>query len=714
MHRDRMENALHGPLTADLARRRPVLCHPVNHLEEVPVRTAVLVERHGSGKASTGHRVSLARVRLVTTLAAVAAALVLPAEAFAHATLLQTVPANGAVLARAPAAVTVVFDDSVRAAKGNAAVDNETQSSVLAGAATARGRDLTIPLKPLADGAYSVRWSIVSDDGHREEGVLAFAVGAGSATPHAVLGASVPLTWSDILLRSLYYLGVLAGGGFAVFALLARRIVGPSLQRPLAHLVFFALLLAFLGGSGILHSAPPGTRFALVMKIALTVSLAGGAAAALAPTLPRLLPVAYAAAFALLAAPTLSGHALDRGQPRILSAIVDAAHMASASVWLGGLISIVYAVPRATGDDATRRAAVARFSQAALLSVIVLAASGVARALTELSAVSQLWSTSYGRALLVKTAIFVPLLGIGWLNRALLLRVFARVRRSARIEVVAIVGIVVAVAILTELAPGRTTARPRTAAPAPAPAALPPMLPPPDAVVDARELGSLAVAIGREPRRTTVTIIGPDATGVDGREVRVNGATAKPCGSGCYRAPTPAAGPLRVSIGGRTLVFEVAATAPNATAFLEQVTRTYRASRTIVFDETLASSPTNAQTTRFTVVAPHTLSYQTRGGGPAAVVIGTRRWDRASASAPWQKTSQTPIDVTAPYWTRPTNVHRVGSSTITFLDRRIPAFFRVTLDGSRPTVSHMTAAAHFMTDRYVGFGVPADVSPPSR
>ena len=31
-----------------------------------------------------------------------------------------------------------------------------------------------------------------------------------------------------------------------------------------------------------------------------------------------------------------------------------------------------------------------------------------------------------------------------------------------------------------------------------------------------------------------------------------------------------------------------------------------------------------------------------------------------------------------------------------------------------PNHEHMTAAAHFMTDRYVGFDVPAEVSPPSR
>jgi copper transport protein len=651
-------------------------------------------------------------VRVAAALVTVVAALVLPGAAYAHATLLRTTPANGAVLAKAPAAVTVEFDDTVRVAKGNAAVDNAERSSVLAGTATVHGRVLTIPLKQLAHGAYSVRWSIVSDDGHREEGVLAFAVGKGNAAPQSVLGASAPLTWSDIVLRSLYYLGVLAGGGIAAFALLARRVLGPALRRPLGHLLFFTLLLAFLGGSGILHAAPPGTRFALVMKVALTVSLAGGAAAALAPTLPQLLPVAYAAALALLAAPTLSGHALDRDQPRVLAVIVDLVHMSSAAVWLGGLIAIVYAVPRATENDEARRAAVSRFSSAALASVVVLGTSGIARAYTELSAFSQLWSTSYGRALLVKTAIFVPLLGVGALNRLVLMRVYARLRRAARVEVVAIVGIVVAVAILTELAPGRKAAR--SLAAAPLAATLPPTLPPRDAVVDARELGSLAVGVARDPRRTTVTIIGPDATGVDGLDVQIDGDATQPCGSGCYRAVSAGSGPLHVSVGARTLTFDITAAAPDATATLARITRAYRASRTIVFDETLASTPTNAQTTRFTAVAPHDLSYQTRKGGPGAIVIGTRRWDRSTANAPWQPTSQTPIDVTAPYWTQPTNAHFVGPNTITFLDRRIPAWLRVTFEGSRPTVSHMTAAAHFMTDRYVGFDVPAEVSPPSR
>src|SRR5919201_4710011 len=105
-----------------------------------------------------------------------AAALAVPATAFAHATLVRTVPPDGAVLAHAPRRVVVVFDDTIRVGHGNAVVANSSQRSVLAGKPAVRGHVLTLTLRAgLPDGDYSVRWSIVSDDGHRERGVLAFA-----------------------------------------------------------------------------------------------------------------------------------------------------------------------------------------------------------------------------------------------------------------------------------------------------------------------------------------------------------------------------------------------------------------------------------------------------------------------------------------------------------------------------------------------------------
>ena len=606
------------------------------------------------------------------------------------------------------------FDDTIRVGSGNAAVANATGASVLDGAASAHGHVLTIPLRPrLAGGAYSIRWSIVSDDGHREQGVLAFAVGSGGAVPRSVLGAANPLSASGVFLRALYYLGLLAGAGAAAFGLFTRGLLGDRLRRPLSHLLFVSLLLAFIGASGIVHSATAGTRFALVLKVALTVALVGGAAAALAPMYRQLLLLASACALALIAAPTLSGHALDPDQPRILSAAIDLAHGAAAAIWIGGLVALLYAVPRASNDERARIAVTRRFSAIALVAVVVLAASGLGRALTELRSVSQLWSTSYGQALIVKTLLFVPLLGIGWLNRVLLIRMLALLRRSMLVEVTVIGCIVAVVAVLTQLRPGKEAPR-TTSASAPLQAAQPPVLPPQAAVVDARELGSSAVAVGRTPGQATVTLIGPDGTGASGHEVLIDDRAAVACGAGCYRGPA-GPGTLLVTVDGRSLSFDIPARAPDGERLLARITRAYRSSRSIVFDESLASSPSNVSVTRFELVAPNRLSYRIHGG-PQAIVIGSRRWDRDRPSAPWLESPQTPLDVTQPYWRNPTNVHLIAPGTLTFLARDIPAWFHVTVDARArlPARVAMTAPAHFMVARYRSYDGPVVVSPPSR
>jgi hypothetical protein len=222
------------------------------------------------------------------------------------------------------------------------------------------------------------------------------------------------------------------------------------------------------------------------------------------------------------------------------------------------------------------------------------------------------------------------------------------------------------------------------------------------------------VAVARIPGKAIVTLVGSDGTGVTGRDVKIDGAGAASCGAGCYSAPVRP-GPLVVAVDGRSLTFTLPETAPSAARLIAQVTARFRASSSIVFDERLASTPTNAIVTRFEVVAPHRLAYRIHDG-PQAIVIGTRRWDRSSPSAPWQESQQTPLAVTQPYWHNPTNAHLVAPHTLTFLSRDIPAWFRVTLDarGSRPRLVHMTAAAHFMTDTFRGYDVPVVISPPSR
>src|ERR671936_2873017 len=133
------------------------------------------------------------RMRIGRVVAcAVVAALVAPAVASAHANLVRLRPANGAVLATPPTAVRVLFDDAIRPGPGVEAVRNGGGSVLAARAYVPKQnpRELVIPLRRgLGTGDFSVRWSVVSDDGHNERGVTAFAVGAGAARPTVSLSA---------------------------------------------------------------------------------------------------------------------------------------------------------------------------------------------------------------------------------------------------------------------------------------------------------------------------------------------------------------------------------------------------------------------------------------------------------------------------------------------------------------------------------------------
>ena len=119
--------------------------------------------------------------RWTRTLAAAAALLAAAAaapQAWAHARIVSTTPGAGDVLASAPKRVTIRFDDTVRVLGGTTVVGNSDKRAVTAGKPSASGRVVTIPLRKLRDGDYTVRWSVLSDDGHTIDGVFAFAVGA--------------------------------------------------------------------------------------------------------------------------------------------------------------------------------------------------------------------------------------------------------------------------------------------------------------------------------------------------------------------------------------------------------------------------------------------------------------------------------------------------------------------------------------------------------
>jgi copper transport protein len=440
-----------------------------------------------------------------------------PATAWAHATLLRTSPAAGTRITSPPRELTLTFDQQVRPIAGGTSVTDASGNSVTAGAAHSSSTDVdtvVIPVRPgLPDGDYTVRWRIVSTDGHLISGVYAIGIGAGRPPPQASSQDS-PLDWTYLTARFVYFAGLLLLVGGVVYRVAvfrpavaepggdAGRLMALRERHRANQVLALSAVLVLSGGwvaltrqgaavagvsfweafdhRGPVASALQATRFgrefgrgidvtaAFTILVALAYAAVGhGRRLALALAVP-----AAAAGLWALAAPGIAGHAGDPGRGPLVIAL-DAAHVAAAAIWVGGLLQLVWVTPHATRGlpEAERRRVrgliTRRFSRVALWSVIVLSVTGGLRALWELSAVSQVWSTSYGRTLVAKTLLLMVLVGLGYRNRGLLDR-FRALRRSATAELVVLAAVVAAVALLTNLPPGNVPSASSAAATTPA------------------------------------------------------------------------------------------------------------------------------------------------------------------------------------------------------------------------------------------------------
>jgi copper transport protein len=377
-------------------------------------------------------------------------ALAAPAAALAHANLIRSDPADGAVVAAPPRVVRLVFDDTIRAQPGTKAIRNGGASILAGKPRVVNERTLVLPLRRgLRPGDYTVLWRALSDDGHSIAGIIAFGIGTATARPQPGLSLPSQEQPLEIAERWLFLAGILIASGAALFTLALRRAAEPP---PFLFLAGFLLVIA--GGLPLVARTSLATRFGTVVAGAAVVAGVGAAFAAAAGRYPRLAPAVWPPALLLLLAPTLSGHALDPGRPGF-EIPVDILHVAAASVWLGGLLALLINIRRGI----PREAMVRRFSALALGSVIVVAATGVIRAFAEFTAVGHVWTTTYGRLLIVKTALLASLVAIGWANRyrvsPALARSARRLRRNVLAELLVFIGLVTAVAFLTETRPDR-------------------------------------------------------------------------------------------------------------------------------------------------------------------------------------------------------------------------------------------------------------------
>jgi nitrogen fixation protein FixH len=157
-------------------------------------------------------------------------------------------------------------------------------------------------------------------------------------------------------------------------------------------------------------------------------------------------------------ADVLAGHAAASSGPLRWPNVADQwVHFASVGVWLGGLAALLVALGQTPAGDAA--AAARRFSTVAGVALGVTALTGVLRAVDEVGQWTALWTTDFGRLVIVKAALLLVLAVLGAFNRyrtiPTVLTTLRGLRRVGGAEVAVAAAIFGITGVLTGLAPPR-------------------------------------------------------------------------------------------------------------------------------------------------------------------------------------------------------------------------------------------------------------------
>lgn len=350
----------------------------------------------------------------------------------------------------------------------------------------------------LESGSYRVAWRTAAADGHVVRNNFSFVVALPSApvtSDPLQPGMEVSLlevypdyeTPAWVITRALHFLFVLLSIGGAVFPLLVLKTRRGGNEAAADVLLARARRLALMAAAGALLITIPRLLLEAQMMMmpgmslgpfledfVLTTDWGHGWALQVVSALALLLifliydgsaaviGLGLLGGFGLAIAAALSGHAA--AEPSKFFAVAnDALHVTAAGAWLGTLALLLFAavLPAWRRPDDSEHATAARlvlaFSPLALLAGGVTAGAGVISALSHIGPLSDLWTTSYGVALLLKLAAVAAVFATGFYNwkrvRPLLgsAAATAILRKSAMLELTCALVVVCVTAVLVAL-----------------------------------------------------------------------------------------------------------------------------------------------------------------------------------------------------------------------------------------------------------------------
>ena len=430
-------------------------------------------------------------------------------SAAAHPVLIATNPAPDSVVEEFPQAVELRFTEPVSASLGGVRVLDSTGTRT--DQPLAAGDDPSLVSVPISSadqrqGTYFVAWRVTSVDGHTLHGTFAYSVGAPEALDEELVAQFLSgqddraLGWVAGALRWLLYAASFMAAGGTIFLLYVhgarttewltlRRVVtrsaGIAAATTVVAIAVQAALVTGRGAGAVLDpsvaravlTSPYGRSAALrVVALIVLVLAVRRTRATLALQLAAVSGVVALASFAL------DGHSAT-SQPRWLSMGADVVHLAAAATWFGGLVLLFVALRhRGPLDDAVGAARmVSRFAAAAGDSLLALTVAGLSLAWLEVRTPQALVSSRYGWTLIAKAVLVALVVAIAAYNRRRLVpriegaaddadaqsgsadekgtpEAWTALRRTLRIEAVALLGVLALTAVLVNLLPARQSA----------------------------------------------------------------------------------------------------------------------------------------------------------------------------------------------------------------------------------------------------------------
>lgn len=405
--------------------------------------------------------------RLIFVFVAMLMGLLVPATlASAHTEMVRSEPAASSVLAESPTQIVLYFNESIEPVFASIRILDQNAHEIVSGDAQRDSSDHSIvraSTPQLGDGAYVVVWRVTSVDGHPIDGTFPFYIGTKQEIVTDFTGTELHTFDNESsnnsinpFLRWVLFVGVIVLIGSTVLA----GLLMPSmdLDRRSIVVVWGAWLLAFFGSVAALITYGPnaiGASFYNLSLIPDTLRTAFGQATIIRIVLLGAIAVliygrrrisqriwrviALLLSIGIVATLSLSGHPIVQN-PAPLSVAIDIVHLLAVSIWIGGIVMLTIGFQSWNTENGIFL--VRRFSNIVIWAVLVIVITGVVQAWVIMGGFGTIFSTIYGRTLLVKSTAVVVLVSLGALSRSTLKRNGpASVKRVVGIEM--IIGLIV-------------------------------------------------------------------------------------------------------------------------------------------------------------------------------------------------------------------------------------------------------------------------------